>query len=166
MLTRKQQQGFKILESIVQSEYPFVVTLSPSFKHHPNTYATTFGVVLTIDPVTLSKYLDLPLAKKFTSSPYLWNYYLSIGGEDLGYVVHLFDDEYQDITGWKFNSKMESFINKAYSQLPSTMRVNIYSHHPEDEIPTWALGQMNSPRTLSIDNIMIAKDSNVPKYED
>lgn len=162
MLTRKQQQGIKILESIVQSEFPFVVSLDLSTKYPLSDYATTMGVKMEIDPVTLSKFLDIPFNKKFDENPTLWTYYIGEKGIEIAFLMHFFDDEYQEETGWKFNNKMEAFITKAYSQLPSNMRINIYSHSPENEIPDWALGKLNNPRAISIDKFSIAKDSNIP----
>lgn len=165
MLTRKQEQGLKILESIVQSEYPFVVSLTLSKKHPFNTYESMLGIKLTIDPLTLSKYFDIPIADKFIENPRLWKFYVD-DSDDISFVVHFFDDKYQDITGWKFNKEMEKFITKAYSQLPVNMRVNQFSNTPEDKIPDWALGTLHKPRYINIDSINIAKDTNLPQYDD
>jgi hypothetical protein len=165
MLTRKQEQGLKILESIVQSEYPFVVSLTLSKKHPFNTYESMLGIKLTIDPLTLSKYFDIPIADKFIENPRLWKFYVD-DSDDISFVVHFFDDKYQDITGWRFNKEMEKFITKAYSQLPVNMRVNQYSNTPEDKIPEWALGALHKPRFINIDSINIAKDTNLPQYDD
>jgi hypothetical protein len=165
MLTRKQEQGLKILESIVQSEYPFVVSLKLSNKHPLTSYETTMGIKLEIDPITLSKFLDIPLADKFIENPRLWKFYMD-GYDPFSFVVHFFNDEYENITGWRFNQVMEKFISKAYTQLPVNMRVNRYSNTPEDQIPSWALDSLNKPRTINIDSINIAKDSNIPQFDD
>ncbi|NCX05165.1 MAG: hypothetical protein EBW68_05230 [Actinobacteria bacterium] len=164
MLTRKQEQGLKILESIVQSEYPFVVSLSKSDRYSLSEYATTMGIMLEIDPTTLSKYLGLPFAKKFKETPSIWDYYMR--DRDLSYVLHLFEDEHQHVLGWQFNKGMEEFITKAYSQLPTNMRVNIYSDSPEYDIPGWARKTLHSPRSLTIDRFFLAPDSKRPKFED
>ena len=164
MLTRKQEQGLKILESIVQSEYPFVVSLSKSDRYSLSEYATTMGIMLEIDPTTLSKFVGLPFAKKFKETPSIWDYYMR--DRDLSYVLHLFEDEHQHVLGWKFNKGMEEFITKAYSQLPTNMRVNIYSDSPEYDIPGWARKTLHSPRSLTIDRFFLAPDSKRPKFED
>ena len=164
MLTKKQEQGLNILESIVQSEYPFVVSLSKSGKYSLSEYGTTMGIKLEIDPTTLSKYVGLPFAKKFYDNPNLWNYYMR--DDELLFVLHLFEDEHQDIMGWKFNKGMEEFITKAYSQLPTNMRVNVYSTTPEYDIPGWATGMLHTPRSISIDRFYLAPDSTRPKFED
>lgn len=164
MLTRKQKQGLRILESIVQSEYPFVVSLSKSDKYPLTEYATTMGVILEIDPITLSKYVGLPFAKKFKETPSIWDYYMR--DDDLSFILHLFEDEHQDKMGWKFNKGMEKFITQAYSQLPTNMRVNIYSTNPEYDIPSWAKGMLHTPRSISIDRFYLAPDSRRPNFED
>ena len=164
MLTRKQEQGLRILESIVQSQYPFVVSLSKSDRYSLSEYATTMGIMLEIDPTTLSKYLGLPFAKKFKETPSIWDYYMR--DRDLSYILHLFEDEYQHVLGWQFNKGMDDFITKAYSQLPTNMRVNIYSDSPDYDIPGWARKTLHSPRTLTIDRFFLAPDSKPPKFED
>ena len=164
MLTRKQEQGLRILESIVQSQYPFVVSLSKSDRYSLSEYATTMGIMLEIDPTTLSKYLGLPFAKKFKETPSIWDYYMR--DRDLSYILHLFEDEYQHVLGWQFNKGMDEFITKAYSQLPTNMRVNIYSDSPDYDIPGWARKTLHSPRTLTIDRFFLAPDSKPPKFED
>jgi hypothetical protein len=163
MLTRKQEQGLRILESIVQSQYPFVVSLSKSDKYRLDEYATTMGIILEIDPTTLSKYVDLPFNEKFKETPSIWDYYMK--DDDLSYILHLFGDEHQDKMGWKFNRDMEEFITQAYSQLPTNMRVNIYSNSPEYDIPSWARSMSHSPRTISIDRFYFAPDSTRPNFE-
>jgi len=164
MLTRKQEQGIKILESIVQSQYPFVVSLSKSDKYRLDEYATTMGIILEIDPTTLSKFVGLPFAKKFKETPSIWDYYMR--DRDLSFILHLFEDEHQHIMGWQFNKGMEEFITKVYSQLPTNMRVNIYSDSPDYDIPDWARRTLHSPRTLTIDRFFLAPDSKPPKFED
>ena len=164
MLTRKQEQGLRILESIVQSQYPFVVSLSKSDRYSLSEYATTMGIMLEIDPTTLSKYLGLPFAKKFKETPSIWDYYMR--DRDLSYILHLFEDEHQHVLGWQFNKGMDDFITKAYSQLPTNMRVNIYSDSPDYDIPGWARKTLHSPRTLTIDRFFLAPDSKPPKFED
>jgi len=164
MLTRKQEQGLRILESIVQSQYPFVVSLSKSDRYPLSEYATTMGIKLEIDPITLSKYVDLPFNKKFKETPSIWDYYMN--DTDLSFILHLFEDEHQVKMGWKFNKGMEEFITQAYSQLPTNMRVNIYSDTPDYDIPDWARRMLHSPRTISIDRFYLAKDSTRPNFED
>ena len=163
MLTRKQEQGLRILESIVQSQYPFVVSLSKSDRYPLSEYATTMGIILEIDPITLSKYLGLPFNKKFKETPSIWDYYMN--DRDLSYILHLFEDEHQHVLGWQFNKGMDDFITKAYSQLPTNMRVNIYSDSPDYDIPDWARRMLHSPRTISIDRFYLAKDSTRPNFE-
>ena len=164
MLTKKQEQGLRILESIVQSQYPFVVSLSKSDRYSLSEYATTMGIILEIDPTTLSKYVGLPFNKKFKETPSIWDYYMN--DTDLSFILHLFEDEHQDKMGWKFNKGMEDFITKAYSQLPTNMRVNIYSDTPDYHIPDWARRMLHSPRTISIDRFYLASDSTHPNFED
>jgi PleD family two-component response regulator len=163
MLTKKQEQGLRILESIVQSQYPFVVSLSKSGKYELNDYATSMGIKLEIDPITLSKYVGLPLAKKFKETP-IWDLYMR--DDELLFVLHLFEDKDQDKMGWKFNKGMEEFITQAYSQLPTNMRVNMYSHSPDYDIPDWANGMLHTPRSISIDKFYLAPDSTRPNFED
>jgi PleD family two-component response regulator len=162
MLTRKQEQGLRILESIVQSEYPFVVSLSKSGKYELNDYSTSMGIKLEIDPITLSKYVGLPFANKFKENPSLWDYYMR--DDELLFVLHLFEDKHQDKMGWKFNKGMEEFITQAYSQLPTNMRVNMYSHSREYDIPDWANGMLHTPRSISIDRFYLAPDSTRPNF--
>ena len=164
MLTKKQEQGIKILESIVQSEYPFVISLSKSDRYRLDEYATTLGIKLEIDPTTLSKFVGLPFAKKFKETPSIWDYYMR--DRDLSYILHLFEDEHQHVLGWQFNKGMDDFISKAYSQLPTNMRVNIYSDSPDYDIPYWARRTLHSPRSLTIDRFFLAPDSKPPKFED
>ena len=164
MLTRKQEQGLRILESIVQSQYPFVVSLSKSDRYSLSEYATTMGIILEIDPITLSKYLGLPFAKKFKETPSIWDYYMN--DRDLSYILHLFEDEHQHVLGWQFNKGMDEFITKAYSQLPTNMRVNIYSDTPEYDIPDFVKGMLHTPRSISIDRFYLAPDSTRPNFED
>ena len=164
MLTRKQEQGLRILESIVQSQYPFVVSLSKSDRYSLSEYATTMGIILEIDPITLSKYLGLPFAKKFKETPSIWDYYMN--DRDLSYILHLFEDEHQHVLGWQFNKGMDDFITKAYSQLPTNMRVNIYSDTPEYDIPDFVKGMLHTPRSISIDRFYLAPDSTRPNFED
>ena len=163
MLTRKQEQGLRILESIVQSQYPFVVSLSKSDRYPLSEYATTMGIILEIDPITLSKYLGLPFNKKFKETPSIWDYYMN--DRDLSYILHLFEDEHQHVLGWQFNKGMDDFITKAYSQLPTNMRVNIYSDSPDYDIPDWARRTLHSPRSITIDRFFLAKDSTHPNFE-
>jgi hypothetical protein len=163
MLTRKQEQGIRILESIVQSEYPFVVSLKVSDKPL-DIYPSILEVELEIDPITLSNVLDIPFDIKFKSNE-VWGYY---SGKDsnLSYVVHLFPEEYNEITGYRFNNKIEDFMTKAYTQLPTTMRINSYSTTPDDLIPDWAK-RLNLPRNFNIGKFYIAQDSNKPtRFED
>ena len=75
MLTKKQQQGIKILESIVQSEYPFVVSLRVSEKIPLDVYPTMMGIILEIDPITLSNILDIPFHKKFKDGESTWDHW-------------------------------------------------------------------------------------------
>ena len=164
MLTRKQEQGLRILESIVQSQYPFVVSLSKSDRYSLSEYATTMGIILEIDPITLSKYVGLPFAKKFKETPSIWDYYMN--DRDLSYILHLFEDEHQHELGWQFNKGMDEFITKAYSQLPTNMRVNIYSDTPEYDIPDFVKGMLHTPRSISIDRFYLAPDSTRPNFED
>jgi len=164
MLTRKQEQGIRILESIVQSEFPFVVSLSISDKRL-DIYPTILGVVLEIDPITLSNVLDIPFDIKFKSDQ-VWKWY-SGKESNLSYMVHLFPEEYNEITGYRFNNKIEEFMTKAYSQLPSTMRVNSYNTTPDDLIPDWAKRLPSSPRNINIEKFYIVEDSNKPtRFED
>jgi hypothetical protein len=169
MLTKKQQQGIKILESIVQSEYPFVVSLKVSDRNPLDLYPTMMGVILYIDPITLSNILDIPFHKKFKDGESTWDhwgYYVSKESE-LTYILHLFPDEYHDITGYKFNNKIEEFMSQVYTQLPTNMRINVYNTSPEYDIPDWARRHMNSPRTITIDRFYIVEDSNRPtRFED
>ena len=164
MLTKKQEQGLRILESIVQSQYPFVVSLSKSDRYPLDHYATTMGIKLEIDPITLSKYVGLPFAKKFKETPKLWDLYMR--DDELLFVLHLFEDEHQDKMGWKFNKGMEEFITQAYSQLPTNMRVNMYSHSSDYDIPDFAKGMLHTPRSISIDRFYLAPDSTRPNFED
>ena len=164
MLTKKQEQGLRILESIVQSQYPFVVSLSKSDRYPLDHYATSMGIKLEIDPITLSKYVGLPFKDKFKDNPNLWDFYMR--DDDLSFILHLFEDEHQDKMGWKFNKGMEEFITQAYSQLPANMRVNIYSDTPEYDIPDWAKGMLHTPRSISIDRFYLAPDSTRPNFED
>lgn len=162
MLTKKQEQGLRILESIVQSQYPFVVSLSKSDRYSLDEYASTMGIKLEIDPITLSKYVDLPFANKFKESPSIWDFYMR--DDDLSFILHLFEDEHQDKMGWKFNSRIEEFITKAYSQLPANMRVNMYSHSSDYDIPDFAKGMLHTPRSISIDRFYLAPDSTRPNF--
>ena len=164
MLTRKQEQGIRILESIVQSEFPFVVSLSVSDKPL-DIYPSILGVVLEIDPITLSNVLDIPFDIKFKSDQ-VWKWY-SGKESNLSYMVHLFPEEYNEITGYRFNNKIEEFMTKAYSQLPTTLRVNSYNTTPEDLIPDWAKRLPSSPRNINIERFYIVQDSNKPtRFED
>ena len=164
MLTRKQEQGIKILESIVQSEYPFVVSLTISEKKL-DVWPTMINVTLEIDPITLSNFVDIPFGKKF-KEPHIWDFY-SGDKSEMGYLVHLFPDQYSDEMGWKYNHKMDEFMTKVYSQLPVNMRINVYNTSPEDEIPSWALARPTSPRTINTERFYIAKDSKRPtRFED
>ena len=166
MITKKQQQGLNILESIVQSEYPFVVSLKLSDKDPLDRWPTMLNVALEVDPITLSIVYDIPFNKKFKDNPSLWDWYTS-DDPSLSYIIHLFPDEYIDEMGWKLNSKMGDFISKVYTQLPVNMRINIYNTSPDYEIPDWALRNLNSPRTINIESFYIAKDSNRPtRFED
>ena len=165
MLTRKQEQGIKILESIVQSEYPFVVSLNVSDKHPLDVYPTILGITLDIDPITLSNFVDIPFANKFKEK-HMWDFY-SGDNSEMSYLVHLFPDEYQDMVGYKFNNKMEEFISKVYTQLPSNMRINVYNTTPDYLIPDWAQRNPTSPRTITIERFYIVEDSNRPtRFED
>ena len=164
MLTRKQEQGIKILESIVQSEYPFVVSLTIS-ERKLDVWPTMINVTLEIDPITLSNFVDIPFGKKF-KEPHIWDFY-SGDKSEMGYLVHLFPDQYSDEMGWKYNHKMDEFMTKVYSQLPVNMRINVYNTSPEDEIPSWALARPTSPRTINTERFYIAKDSKRPtRFED
>ena len=164
MLTRKQEQGIRILESIVQSEFPFVVSLSVSDKSL-DIYPSILGVVLEIDPITLSNVLDIPFDIKFKSDQ-VWGYY-SGKESNLSYIVHLFPEEYNEITGYRFNNKIEEFMTMAYSQLPTTLRVNSYNTTPEDLIPDWAKRLPSSPRNINIEKFYIVEDSKRPtRFED
>lgn len=164
MLTRKQEQGLRILESIVQSQYPFVVSLSKSDRYSLSEYASTMGIIIEIDPITLSKYVGLPFKDKFKETPSIWDYYMN--DRNLSYILHLFEDEHQHVLGWQFNKGMEEFITKAYSQLPTNMRVNIYSHSSDYDIPDFAKGMLHTPRSISIDRFYLAPDSTRPNFED
>ena len=164
MLTRKQEQGIKILESIVQSEYPFVVSLKVSDNKSLDIYPSILGVTLEIDPITLSNILDIPFDIKFKSDQ-TWQWY---SGKDinLSYIVHLFPEEYNEITGYRFNNKLEDFMTQAYTQLPSTLRINSYNTTPDNLIPSWALGR-NYPRNINIERFYIVDDSKRPtRFED
>ena len=164
MLTRKQEQGLKILESIVQSEYPFIVSLTIADKKL-DVWPTMINVILEIDPITLSNFLDIPFAKKFKEQ-HIWDFY-SGDNSEMGYLVHLFPDEYSSELGWKYNHKMDEFMTKVYTQLPVNMRINVYNTSPEDEIPSWALARPTSPRTINTERFYIAKDSKRPtRFED
>jgi hypothetical protein len=169
MLTKKQQQGIKILESIVQSEFPFVVSLRVSEKTPLDAYPTMMGIILDIDPNTLSNVLDIPFDKKFKDGESTWDHwgYYTSNESEMSYLIHLFPDKYHEIVGYKFNNKIEEFITKVYSQLPSNMRVNVYNTTPDYLIPDWAQRNPTSPRTITIERFYIAKDSNRPtRFED
>ena len=160
MLTRKQEQGIRILESIVQSEYPFVVSLKVS-DIPLDIYPSMLSVELEIDPITLSKIYDLPFDDRFKSD-ITWEWYAG-KGSDLSYLVHLFPEEYHEEFGWRYNNKMEDFMSQAYTQLPPTMRVNSYNTTPEDQIPDWALRYKSGhPRKITIDKFRIVDDSKRP----
>jgi hypothetical protein len=164
MLTRKQEQGLRILESIVQSEYPFVVSLTIA-DNKLDAWPTMINVTLEIDPITLSNFIDIPFANKFKEK-HMWDFY-SGDNSEMSYLVHLFPDEYSGEMGWKFNHMMDDFMTKAYSQLPVNMRINVYNTSPEDEIPGWALSRSTSPRTINTERFYIAKDSKRPtRFED
>ena len=124
MLTRKQQQGIKILESIVQSEYPFVVSLS-IVENKLDAWPTMINVILEIDPITLSNFVDIPFDSKFRSDR-IWDFY-SGGDSEMGYLVHLFPDEYSGEMGWKYNHMMDCLLytspsprDGATSRMPSS----------------------------------------------
>jgi hypothetical protein len=164
MLTRKQEQGIRILESIVQSQYPFVVSLTIA-DNKLEAWPTMLNVTLEIDPITLSNFVDIPFAKKFKEQ-HIWDFY-SGDKSDMSYLVHLFPDEYSGEMGWKFNHMMDEFMSQAYSQLPVTMRINVYNTSPENEIPSWALARSTSPRSINIERFYIAKDSKRPtRFDD
>lgn len=166
MLTRKQQQGIKILESIVQSEYPFIVSLRLS-DDPLDKYPTMLNVILEIDPITLSNLFDIPFDDKFKIGS-TWEYY-SGKESNLSYLVHLFPEEYHEEFGWRYNNIIEEFMTKAYTQLPSTMRVNSYNTTPEDQIPDWVLRFKlgGHPRNINIETYRIVGDSKRPtKFQD
>ena len=160
MLTRKQEQGIKILESIVQSEYPFVVSLKVS-DIPLDIYPSMLNVILEIDPITLSNLYDLPFDDRFKSES-TWEWYRS-DKSNLSYLIHLFPEEYHEEFGWRYNIKMQEFMTQAYTQLPSTMRVNSYNTTPEDQIPDWVLRYKSGhPRNINIDRFHIVDDSKRP----
>ena len=169
MLTRKQEQGIKILESIVQSEYPFVVSLKVSDRNPLDLYPTILGITLDIDPITLSNIFNIPFHNKFKDGESTWDHwgYYASKESEMSYLIHLFPDEYHDIVGYKFNNKMEEFISKVYTQLPSNMRINVYNTTPDYLIPDWAQRNPTSPRTITIERFYIVEDSNRPtRFED
>ncbi len=160
MLTRKQEQGLRILESIVQSEYPFVVSLKVS-DTSLDIYPSMLNVILEIDPITLSNLYDIPFDDRFKSDT-TWDWYVG-KGSDLSYLVHLFPEEYHEEFGWKYNNKMEDFMSQAYTQLPTTLRINSYNTTPEDQIPGWVMMyKAGHPRKINIDKFRIVDDSKRP----
>jgi hypothetical protein len=58
--------------------------------------------------------------------------------DDLSYILHLFEDEHQHDWGGSLTKVWMTSLLKAYSQLPTNMRVNIYSDTPDYDIPDWA----------------------------
>jgi hypothetical protein len=154
MITNKQEQGFKILNSIVVSEFPFIKKVEPRMDDLYK-WAFSFDVILHIDILVLSKILDIELSERFSNMDKEklkmlisdWNSW------NLSYVYHFFKKDYDEELGNKFNKKLETFMSRLYSQLPKDLRINEYENHP-DRNKSELHKTFNSSKTIEINKMV------------
>jgi hypothetical protein len=154
MITNKQEQGFKILNSIVVSEFPFIKKVEPIMDDLYK-WAFSFDVILHIDILVLSKILDIELSERFSNMDKEklkmlisdWNSW------NLSYVYHFFKKDYDEELGNKFNKKLETFMSRLYSQLPKDLRINEYENHP-DRNKSELHKTFNSSKTIEINKMV------------
>lgn len=158
MITNKQEQGFRILNSIVVSEFPFIKKVEPKMEDLFK-WAFSFDVVLHIDILVLSKILGIELSEKFKNMDKEklkmlisdWNSW------SLSYVYHFFNEDYNEELGNKFNKNLETFMKRVYSQLPKDLRINEYENHPEKN-KSDLHKTFNGPKNIEISKMVFYAD--------
>lgn len=160
MLTNKQEQGFKILNTIVVSEFPFIKKIEP-VKEDLFKWAFSFDVILHIDVKKLSKNLGIELSEKFK---YMDDKTLKMKIDDwnswnFSYVYHFFDKSFEEELGNNFNRKISDFMSTAYKQLPKDFRINIYENHLSKDDPfVIRTANFNDPKTIDISKMIFYAD--------
>ena len=64
MITNKQEQGFKVLNNVVTTEFPFIKKIVPQ-KENVYLWSYSFEVDLHINLLELQKYVGMPFSEKF-----------------------------------------------------------------------------------------------------
>lgn len=155
MITNKQEQGFKILNGIVTSEFPFIKKVIP-IEEEVYKWSFSFDVILHIDILLLSKFLGLELSERFrymdkkTFNMIIeeWNTW------GLSFVYHFFEKDYEPELANDFNKKIENFMFRAYSQLPKDFRINVYEGRPKQEKDSLVYVDFNEPKRPDIGKII------------
>jgi hypothetical protein len=159
MITNKQEQGFKVLNSVVTTEFPFIKKIVPQ-RENVYHWIYSFDVDLHINLLELSKYVGMPFSEKFKDMDieklrdvmFDWNKW------GLSYVSHFFDD-IDDSLGYKFNRKIEEYMFKVYSQLPKEFTINCHENHPKkDEVMDLLKHTFEEPKKVGIGNVIFYVD--------
>jgi len=159
MITNKQEQGFRMLNSVVTTEFPFIKKIVPQ-KENVYRWIYSFDVDLHINIFELQKYVGIPFSEKFKEMDiekledviFNWNKW------GLSYIAHFFDD-IDDSLGYKFNRKIEEYMFKVYSQLPKQFRINCFENHPKkDEVEDYLKRAFEEPKKVGIGNMIFYVD--------
>jgi hypothetical protein len=155
MITNKQEQGFKILNGIVTSEFPFIKKVIP-IEEGVYTWSFSFDVILHIDILLLSKFLGLELSERFR---YMDKKTFNMVIEEwntwgLNFVYHFFEKNYEPELSNDFNKKIENFMFRAYSQLPKDFRINVYEGRSKQEKDSLDYIDFNEPKKPDIGKII------------
>jgi len=159
MITNKQEQGFKVLNNVVRTEFPFIKKIVPQ-KENLYHWSYSFDVDLHINLLELSKFVGIPLSEKFKemSIEKLKDILFDYNKWTLSYVSHFFDDS-DEILGHLFNRKIEEYMFKVYSQLPKQFRINCYENHPKkDEVIDLLRDTFEDPKKVTIGNMIFYVD--------
>ena len=124
MLTKKQIQGFKILNNIVCTEFPYIKKVEPVLSEIDR-YQFSLNVLVHVDVFEVKDTLNLEFRSDLSDkkNENLVEYILSMNDWGYNYLFTIFDKKFEEKTNRNFNIKIETFMNRVYHQLPKDMVV-------------------------------------------
>ena len=136
MFTPQQEKGFRLLEKLIRTKYPWISKLE--FKVNPE-LSMTIGVTPHVNLKRFVDQYDLldPLAERFEYSQgrlehfisYCWHYMYTIIA---GSPINAEEDEVYGMFDLRLNVGIEKYMNLVYSKLPTDMTVKVFFGDPEE----------------------------------
>ena len=123
------KEGFKIVGQMIKRHYPFIIGLEPEYKTE---YNTLIGVDVVVDLNKLYDVTNTTPPMKSLIHPHL----LELLKDPRFYLMGYVDEQYDEMFGNEFNSKLEYLIKNYVGLLPGDMRLTkFYGYSGDDDFP-------------------------------